>query len=66
MKFGIEKGNILVLKRGIKYENVISWSSLKEGKNYKYLGKREAVDINTKKMKEKVKAESLRCTRKFN
>ena len=71
MEFEIEKCNILILKRGIKDENCDIMlpndhkiSSLKEGENYKYLGIVEAEDINTKKMKEKVKAEYLRCTRK--
>ena len=63
MEFEIEKCNILILKRGIKDENCdlmlpndLKISTLKEGKNYKYLGILEAEDINTKKMKEKVKA----------
>ena len=71
MVFGIEKSNILILKRGIKDENCdimspndLKISSLKEGKNYKYLGILEAEDIKTKNMKEKVKAEYLRRTRK--
>ena len=44
--------------------NDLKVSSLKEGENYKYLGIRKAEDINTKKMKEKVKAGYLRRTRK--
>ena len=62
MKFGIEKCNILILKRGIKDENCdimlpsdVKVSSLKQGENYKYLGILEAEDINTKKMKKKSK-----------
>ena len=62
MEFGIEKCNILILKRGIKDENCdimfpndLKISSFKEGENYKYLRILEAEDINTKKMKEKVK-----------
>ena len=39
-------------------------SSLKEGKNYKSLETIETEDINTKKMKEKAKAEYLRRTTK--
>ena len=38
--------------------------SLKEGENYKYLEILEAKEINSKKMKKKVKAEYLRLTRK--
>ena len=71
MEFGIEKCNILILKRGIKDENCdimlpndLKISSLKEDENYKYLEILEAEDINTNKMKEKFKAEYLRCTRK--
>ena len=71
MEFGIEKCNILVLKRGIKNENCdimvpndLKISSLKEGENYKYLGILEAEDISTEKIKEKAKAEYLRRTRK--
>ena len=70
-KFGIEKCNILTLKRDIKDENSdimlpndLKISSLKEAENYKYLGILGAEDINTKKMKEKVKAGHLRRTRK--
>ena len=35
------------------YQTIFEISSLKEGKNYKYLGIPEAKDINTKKMKKK-------------
>ena len=35
------------------YQTIFEISSLKEGKNYKYLGIPEAEDINTKKMKKK-------------
>ena len=71
MEFGIEKCNILILKRGIKDKNRdimlpnnLKIFSLKEGENYKYLGILEAKDINTKKMNENFKAEYLRRTRK--
>ena len=68
--FEIEKCNLLILKGGIKDENYdmlpndLKIFSLKEGENYKYLGILEVEDINIKKMKEKVKAEYLRHTRK--
>ena len=72
MQFGIEKCNIIILKRGIKDENCgimltndLKISSLKEGESYKYLGTLEAEDINTKKTKEKVETEYLRRTRKI-
>ena len=71
MEFGIEKCNILILQKDIKDENCdimlpsdLKISSLKEGENCKYLGILEAEDIKIKKMKEKVKAEYLRRTRK--
>ena len=64
MEFGIEKSNILILKRVIKDENCdiilpndTKISSLKEGENCKYLGTFEAEDRNTNKTKEKAKAE---------
>ena len=64
MRFGFEKCNILILKRGIKDENCgimlpndLKISSVKEGENCKYLGKLEAEDITTKKIKEKIKGE---------
>ena len=70
MEFGIKKCKILILKRGIKYENCdimlpndLKISSLREGENCRYLGTLEAEDINTKKMKRKVKAKYLRGTR---
>ena len=44
--------------------NHLKISSLKEGENCNYLEIIEADDINTKKMKEKVKAEYLRSTKK--
>ena len=71
MEFGMEKCYILILKRGIKDQNCeimlpndLKISSLKEDENNKYLGILEAEEKNTKKMKEKVKAEYLRRTRK--
>ena len=71
MEFGIKKCNVLILKRGIKDKNCdimlpndLKIFSLKEGENCKYLGIFEAEDINTKKMKGKIKAEYLRRTRK--
>ena len=64
MEFGIEKCNILILKRGINDKNRdimlpnnLKIFSLKKGENYKYLGILEAKDINTKKMNENVKTE---------
>ena len=52
----IEKYNILILKRGIKDENCdvmlpndLKIPSLKEGKNYKYLGTLEVEDITPRK-----------------
>ena len=48
------------------YQTIFKKSSLKDGDNYKYLGILEAKDVNTKKMKEKVKPEYLRRTKKFN
>ena len=72
MQFGIEKCNIIILKRGIKDENCgimltndLKISSLKDGESYKYLETLEAEDINTKKTKEKVETEYLRRTRKI-
>ena len=69
MEFGIEKCNILILKRGIKDENCdimlpnnLKKFSLKEGENFKHLWILEAEDMNTKKMKEKVKAEYQKCS----
>ena len=67
MEFGIEKCKILILKRGIKDENcdiMLPNDLIIKRENYKYLGILEAEYINTKKMKEKVKAEYLRRTRK--
>ena len=64
MRFGFEKCNILILKRGIKDENSgimlpndLKISSVKDGENCKYLGKLEVKDINTKKTKGKVRGE---------
>ena len=70
MEFGIKKCNVLILKSDIKDENFDIMLPndlkilLKEGENYKYLRILETEDINTKKMKEKVKTEYRRCTRK--
>ena len=71
MEFGIEICNILILKRGIKDENCdtmlqndLNMSSLKEGENYKYLGRLEVENLNITKIKSKVNAEYLRHARK--
>ena len=58
MKFGIEKCNILILKRGftddncdIMLPNNLKISSLKKGESYNYIEMLEAEDINPKDMK---------------
>ena len=72
VEFWTEKCNILVLKRDIKDENChimlpndLKISLLKKGENYKYLRIVEVEDINTKKIKEKVRAEFLNAPEKF-
>ena len=72
LDLGIEKCSILTLKKGIKDENChimlpkdLKISSLKKGENYKCLSTLVAEDINTKKMKEKVKVEYLNAPEKF-
>ena len=66
MEVGIKKCNRIILRRGFKDENCdimlpkdLKISSLKGCENYKYLEILEAKEINSKKMKEKVKAERL-------
>ena len=58
MKFGIEKCNILILKRGFTDDNCnimlpknLKISSLKKGESYNYLELLESEDINPKDMK---------------
>ena len=71
MEFGTEKCNIRILKRGIKDENCdillqnnLKIFSLKERWELQVSRKTWAEDINTKKMKEKLKTEYLKRTRK--
>ena len=71
MEFGIKKCNVLILKSDIKDENFDIMLPndlkilLKEGENYKYLRILETDDINTKKMKEKSKLNTVGAPERF-
>ena len=71
MEFGIKKCNVLILKSDIKDENFDIMLPndlkilLKEGENYKYLRILETEDINTKKMKEKSKLNTVGAPERF-
>ena len=71
MKFGIEKCAMLVLKRGniTKSDGIVLpddtiIKAMNEGDSYKYLGIMEADQILRKEMKDKVKKEYFRRTKK--
>ena len=71
MKFGIEKCAVVVLKRGniIKSDGIVLpddtvIKAMNEGDIYKYLAIMEADQILRKEMKEKVKKEYFRRTKK--
>ena len=72
MEFGIEKCTLLVIKSGKRHltesmelPNQDKISSLGEKETYKYLGILEAVIIKEVEMKEKIKKEYLKRTRKL-
>ena len=72
MEFGIEKCALLVMKSGkrhltdgIELPNQDKIRTLAENKTYKYLGILEADAIKQVEMKNKVKKEYLRRTRKL-
>ena len=73
MEFGIEKCAMLVMKSGkrhltdgMKLPNQDKIRTLGEKETYKYLGTLEADTIKQVKMKEKIKKEYLRRTRKLH
>ena len=72
MEFGIEKCTMLVMKsgkrhmtKGVELPNQVVIRTLGEKETYKYLGILEADTIKQVEMKEKIKKEYLRRTRKL-